>query len=32
VGQAADAEESLAFTLNALDCIGSIGPEELIQG
>jgi hypothetical protein len=32
VGQAADAEENLAFTLGALDCIGSIGPEELVQG
>jgi hypothetical protein len=32
VSQAADNEESLAFTLGAIDCIGSIGPEELVQG
>jgi hypothetical protein len=32
VDTAADKEADLAFTLGAIDCIGAIGPEELIQG
>lgn len=32
VSQESDTESSLAFTLGALDCIGSIGPEELLEG
>jgi hypothetical protein len=32
VSRAADTEASLALTLDTLDCIGSIGPEDLLQG
>jgi hypothetical protein len=32
VGRAADAENSIFYTLDAIDCIGSIGPEDLLQG
>jgi hypothetical protein len=32
VSRAAESEANLAFTLGALDCIGSIGPEELLEG
>jgi hypothetical protein len=32
VGRAVDAEAGLSYTLGATDCIGSIGPEDLLEG